>query len=70
MLTDPTYLRKEMDVKKKSSIYDIQISADHLMVHGFHDLKLSFIRVIRHYGVCPSEGLATHHNHLLNIAAA
>ncbi len=45
------FLREGINTKKKSSLFDIHLRADHMMIHGFHKLKLTYIRVIRHYGV-------------------
>lgn len=51
ILRDPIFLREGINVDKKSSLYDIKLVADHMMIHGFHNLKLTYIRVIRHFGV-------------------
>ncbi len=51
VLRDPMMLRQGIDMKKKSSLFDIHLKTDHMMIRGFHNLKLTYIRVIRHFGV-------------------
>ncbi len=44
-------LSEGINTKKKSSLFDIQLKTNKMKIHGFHKLKLTYIRVIRHYGV-------------------
>ena len=45
------FLSDGIDTRKKSSLFDIHLTADRMRVHGLQDLKLTYIRIIRHYGV-------------------
>jgi len=51
ILQDPVFLGQEVEERRKSSLFDVHLKADKMMVHGFSQLRLTYIRVIRHFGV-------------------
>ena len=51
ILRDPMYMREGLKMDKKSSLFDIKLNANKMLIKGFHKLKMTYIRVIRHFGV-------------------
>lgn len=51
LLPEPLFLEEEVDSVQQSSAYDVQFRARGLMLTGLRALEMTFLRIVRHYGL-------------------
>lgn len=51
VLRDPLLLPHGLSLAKRSDLADLKLTASHMSVSGLRDLKLTYIRIVRHFGL-------------------